>query len=32
MGALNGLLPCGLVYAALIAASGIGGLSAACRS
>ena len=29
MGALNGLLPCGLVYAALIAASGIGGVSAA---
>jgi sulfite exporter TauE/SafE len=29
MGALNGLLPCGLVYAAVIAASGAGGLSAA---
>ena len=29
MGALNGLLPCGLVYAALIAASGTGGVSAA---
>jgi uncharacterized protein len=29
MGALNGLLPCGLVYAALLAASGIGDVSAA---
>jgi uncharacterized protein len=29
MGALNGLLPCGLVYAAVIAASGIGGVSPA---
>ena len=27
MGALNGLLPCGLVYAALIAAAGTGGAS-----
>jgi sulfite exporter TauE/SafE len=29
MGALNGLLPCGLVYAAVIAASGTGGVPAA---
>jgi sulfite exporter TauE/SafE len=29
MGALNGLLPCGLVYAAVIAASGTGGVTAA---
>ena len=29
MGALNGLLPCGLVYAALIAAGGTGGVSTA---
>ena len=29
MGALNGLLPCGLVYAALVAAGGAGGVTAA---
>jgi sulfite exporter TauE/SafE len=29
MGALNGLLPCGLVYAALIAAAGTGGVPSA---
>ena len=31
-GALNGLLPCGLVYAALIAASGTGGVPRRCHS